>query len=730
VVKIPLLLILILIGGGIPAEATGTTFVVNTTADTPGPCLATPGGCSLRGAIESANLTSGATIKFALPGCNANQSAACTIMLTADLDPLMSNITVDGFSQPGSNSKSAGSKVKPGVWDHYNPCHSLHFQGPEVAIDASGAAIALAAMSIGPASSNVTIKGLAIYGVKGPGVDPNFGVHAIVGLAGTGTGRIVEKNFIGVLQNGTDPGVKRNQGFGVRQLSPGNMTASWNYIGYNGQGGFDGEQPDTVVIVTQNEAFKNGWNSGSHDGIDINGHDGLAQCNLSRDNTNNTGVAKGDAGNGIEIGSKSPLDTDGELLDTNRVDYNTLYRNGSAGLSIRAGVRGDFYRKNLIWDNWVGISVNTEGRIIPATNRHLFSMNSIFKNQGIGIDLQQFVTMGATWLGNPDGPAPNDACDVDGGLGGDGSPLNTASNDLQNYPVLTLAKRHKKNTIVEGYLNSTPNTTFDIEFYATPATDMGSSQDREGKFYLGHAYVTTNGAPTCKATFNVTIPNGVSDSYRITAIARIYEDDPLVPGTAAQEPWSTSEFSAAIKPPQQDSDDYDSDGKRDDHDSDCDNDGRHNDEDSDDDNDGKHDDEDSDDDSDGVKDHWDHKGRKETQDSHSDRIEPGQQRSYQMSVGAGTLAVIAGARKPLEDLAIPDPDDLLEEILELVEQPLQVQIYNPLGMLVATSLPLPGMALATTVPVLPGVYTVKVRNVGTIAHNYDGFLVTRAAWLP
>jgi CSLREA domain-containing protein len=727
-------LALLLLAGSRPAAA--ATFVVNTTVDSPAPCAPSPAPplsvCSLRGAIESAAANgTGETdyINFALPGCNGNQSSACTIALTEDLPPLTSKVIVNGFSQPGSNSKVLGAKVKPGIWDYYNPCYTLSFQGPDVAIDASAAVIAIAAMSIAPDASNVTIKGLAIYGVKEGPED----VHAIAGLPGTGTtatGRVVEKNFIGVLQSGADPGPKRNEGFGVRQLSPGTMTASWNYIGYNGQGGFDGQDADTVVIVTQNEVFKNGWKSDSHDGIDINGHDGLTQCNLARDNTNNTGgVAEGDSGNGIEVGSKNAPNLDGELLDTNRVDYNTSYRNKSAGLSIRKGTRGDFYRKNLLWDNWVGISVNTEGREIPNTNRHLLSMNSIFKNQGLGIDLQHLVVPESSWEGNPDGPTPNDPCDPDGATG-DGTPTNTASNDLQNYPVLTLAKRHKKSTVVQGYLNSTPETTFDIEFYATPATDMGSSQDREGKFFLGHIYVTTNAAPTCKATFSATIPNGVPDTYRITATARIFEDDPLVTGNASTEPWSTSEFSAAVKPPQQDSDDHDSDGKRDDHDSDDDSDGRHDDEDSDDDNDGKKDDEDSDDDSDGVKDHWDHKGRKEKQDSHSDKLSPGQSHSYSMSVDLTSLALIAAARKPLEDDPIPDPDDLLDDPLDLVEQPLLVEIYDPLGTLVASSLPIPGMALATTVPILAGEYIVKVKNVGTKTHSYDSFLVTSEEWLP
>lgn len=713
--KTSVILLLLLLAGGIQAEA--ATFVVNANDDSDdlGFCQSGDLHCTLREAIRNA-ADNGSTptdyINFDLPNCSGGSGSGCTIVLLAELPQLTSDVFVNGFTQPGTNYKTLGSKIKPGLLDNYNPCSTLQFPGPDVAIDASGA---INGLKILGAASNVTIKGLSIYGAKIEGA-------AVLGEPGTGTARLVESNFIGVLPNGADPVGTRNQGFGIRQMTPGNITANKNYVGYNGQGGIDGAEPLSVIEVTNNEAFKNGWNSDSHDGIDLNGRDSVARCNLSRHNTNNTGVPEGDSGTGLEIGSKTMPEPD--TMDNNRAEYNTLYRNRSGGMSIRKGPRGNFIKKNVIWDNHVGITVNAELR--PGTNRNMLSVNSIFKNQGLGIDLQH-ADDGNAWENNPDGVTPNDPCDVDNGAVGDGMPTNTASNDLQNHPVDLQAARHKKKTFVWGKLNSTPDTTFDIEFYSTPATDMGSSADREGKHFLGHVYTTTNAA--CEATFSAQIMSGVPDNHRITATARIFEDDAFTSGTS-KDPWSTSEFSKAIKPPQQDSDDFDSDGKRDDQDSDCDNDGKQNDEDSDDDNDGKKDDEDSDDDSDGVKDKWDHKGRKEKQDSNSDKLSPGQSHSYSMSVDLTSLALIAAAQRPLADDPIPDPDELLDDPLDFVEQPLLVEIYDPLGTLVASSLPIPGVALATTVPILAGEYTVKVKNVGTKTHSYDSFLVTSEEWLP
>ena len=99
--------------------------------------------------------------------------------------------------------------------------------------------------------------------------------------------------------------------------------------------------------------------------------------------------------------------------------------------------------------------------------------NSIFSNGGLGIDL------------NRDGVTPNDI------LPGD---PDTGPNNLQNFPVLTSVSSSGGTTTINGTLNSTPNTTFRIEFFANDMLDP--SGNGEGQIFLGSTSVMTDGAAT------------------------------------------------------------------------------------------------------------------------------------------------------------------------------------------------------------------------------------------
>jgi hypothetical protein len=118
---------------------------------------------------------------------------------------------------------------------------------------------------------------------------------------------------------------------------------------------------------------------------------------------------------------------------------------------------------------------------------------------GLGIDL------------NNDGATANDSQDLD-----------TGPNNLQNKPVISSAKTTGGTTTIKGKLNSTPGTTFKVQFFSNPSgTD-------EGKEFLGAKNVTT-GADG-KANFTKTVQK-VSTGRAITA-------------TATDPGSNTSEFSA------------------------------------------------------------------------------------------------------------------------------------------------------------------------------------------
>ena len=159
----------------------------------------------------------------------------------------------------------------------------------------------------------------------------------------------------------------------------------------------------------------------------------------------------------------------------------------------------------------------------------------------------------------------------------------------------------------------------------------------------------------------------------------------------------------------EDDDDYDDDGDRDDHDHDDDNDGKHDDDDDDDDNDGKHDHDDDDDDNDKHRDEWDSKSHNERQRNSSERLSGGQATEHSMATSAGTVLLIGVVEAPLTSL-------------------LSIEIYDPNGILVGVSVPTPGRAVAIAAPVLPGVYTFRIRNRGVLPVDYQYTLIKRELW--
>ena len=100
-----------------------------------------------------------------------------------------------------------------------------------------------------------------------------------------------------------------------------------------------------------------------------------------------------------------------------------------------------------------------------------------------------------------DGVTPNDSEDID-----------TGSNELQNYPVLTSVTAGAAGTAdIVGTLNSTPGTTFVIEFFANVAAD------NEGELSVGTTPVTTDGGGNASVTANIVVPSGGYSNFTATA---------------------------------------------------------------------------------------------------------------------------------------------------------------------------------------------------------------------
>ena len=140
--------------------------------------------------------------------------------------------------------------------------------------------------------------------------------------------------------------------------------------------------------------------------------------------------------------------------------------------------------------------------------------NSIHSNGLLGIDL------------NGNGATPNDPADTD-----------TGDNDLQNYPVLTAAVTDGAQSMVEGTLNSTPNTLFSLQYFASPAADP--SGFGEGAMLLGSSLVTTgaDGNASFTLTFSTAVPAGQFITATATDPANnTSEFSQLRPGRSARPP--------------------------------------------------------------------------------------------------------------------------------------------------------------------------------------------------
>jgi titin len=148
------------------------------------------------------------------------------------------------------------------------------------------------------------------------------------------------------------------------------------------------------------------------------------------------------------------------------------------------------------------IAANTHAGLAIVGNNsagNTISQNAIFGNGELGID-----------LGN-NGITPNSP----------GGP-HTGPNDLQNYPVLTAGASPGTGS---GSLNSVHNTTFTIEFFASPSNTPG-----QGKDFLGSIQVTTDAAGNSSFNYSFALPAG----------------DSFVTATATDAAGNTSEFSAPV----------------------------------------------------------------------------------------------------------------------------------------------------------------------------------------
>ena len=471
-------------------------FTVNSTGDgadsstTDVTCDDGSGNCTLRAAIQQANVLSSGVIKFNITGTGTR-----TISPASTLPTITKPVFIDGYSQPGASDgtllieldgASAGTDVDgltlSGKGSVVRGLVVNGFEGNGIVLQGSDGGQALVGNHIGTSVAGSADDGNGSAGVYVNGApdvllrdnvisgNDTYGVH----ISGSGaSGAVLIYNTIGLNTVGTaDLGntkagvhidgasdaallentISGNDTHGISVSGSGAASAviSGNTIGLNDAG-------DASVGNTNSGVHISGANdvtvvansisgNGSH-GVALTGsgtYDTLVGPNYI--GTNESGASLGNGGSGVHIGDSSL---------NNTVEENTIANNGGDGVTVvSSGSTGNTIRKN-----------------------------SIHTHTGHGIDL------------GDDGATANDAGDTD-----------TGPNSLRNYPTdITFAYRDDvASTSLK--VNTISGRRYIVDFYGCDSSSSG-----EGEEWLG--FTEFGAGTTGETTWTANTIQGVLEDY-------------------------------------------------------------------------------------------------------------------------------------------------------------------------------------------------------------------------
>ena len=445
------------------------------------------GNGSLRWAIDLANKNLGLdTIKFNIP-----TTIGKTITPLSPLPAITDPIIIDGTTQSG-----------------YSGTPIIELKGSK-----AGLAKGLVLSTVGS-----TIRGLAINSFADAGiVSQHSGANK--------PGNVIQGNFIGTDVTGTQALGNGKFGHGggvvvtVNDLLGGLNPRDRNIISGNYKAGVFIRGKNVTVQGNYIGIGLNGkslGNTGSGINNDYDSPDNIIRNNTVAFNQKGGLFLAGKGGHLVE-GNQVYSNLDHGVIIWDNAPNNELHNNSiSANAQNGVLVLGDnnILKGNTIFANTQdGIEVDRVRGTDPAigTNNKI-QENSIYNNGGLGIDLS------GNSPGTGDGVTLND--------NGDGD---TGANERQNYPILSKIAKNGSNIAIQGNLNSAPNQTYRIEFFANNSVD--SSGYGEGETYLDFLKVTTDNSGN--ASFSKTLSANVSERQYITA-------------TASDAVGNTSEFSPAV----------------------------------------------------------------------------------------------------------------------------------------------------------------------------------------
>jgi CSLREA domain-containing protein len=549
---------LVLLGSGttinVALSVSAQTFIVNSVADTDdGGCAPSPGTCTLRDAINAANATTGATITFS--GLTAGQNSIA--VGTGGLPFLTAPMTIDGTTAPSGrielNGTGAGDVVNglqinggstvvrglvinrfsySGIALSNNGNNII--EGNYVGTDLTGTQ---ARANIG---NGVLIAGTAANTIGGTTaaarnvISGNF-YPAMAITDASGTGNIVEGNYIGVdvtgtvlLSNSTDDVQITN---GASNNTIGGTTAgAGNVISGNGNAGNPSVAITGIPAVDSDPGTPASGNVLQGNRIGTNAAGTVALGNLSvgvfiaNNSPGNTvggnsaatsNVIAGSGYDGIRIGSASSV---GNIVAGNRIGANSAgtvnFGNVGHGISLTVSPIGTLIGGSGAASNIIAFN-GLDGVFMDSGTGNSVLANSIFGNSLLGIDLCTTFDSINQVCTDTTSVTSNDAGDADGG-----------ANLSQNFPVIATSITTPTALIVSASLNSTANSQFTVRWFGND--QCNASGYGEGQRFIGQQNVTTNAAGNAAIgnTFNLSVAPGA-----------------FVTATATDAQGNTSEFS-------------------------------------------------------------------------------------------------------------------------------------------------------------------------------------------
>jgi hypothetical protein len=308
--------------------------------------------------------------------------------------------------------------------------------------------------------------------------------------SGANTNKI-EGNFIGTNPAGTAaPG---NVSIGVRIIGGfgnkvgGNVAGAGNLISGNDRG-VSIEYPESTGNYVQGNLI--GTDVGGTIGLGNKQAEGILIYNAPDNQIGGVAVAARNviSANKIGIIIFGATATGNKVLGNyigTKADGTSPLGNDSAGVYITSAFNNTIGGMTPDAGNVIAFN-KPYGVFIGSGTGNGIRLNSIFENDTYGIDLDPF------------GITANDLNDPDSG-----------PNKRQNFPLLTSVTISGNSTVIQGTLNTTPQTDVRVEFFSNP--DCDPSGFGEGKTYIGGKTMTTDA--NGDVSFTATLPLAIADPF-------------------------------------------------------------------------------------------------------------------------------------------------------------------------------------------------------------------------